>query len=407
MILNAIKVDKLVSIYIFLVLFGYQTFASIFSVFQNETIISLGTYFYRAIVLLIGFIIFIYSFKLKIKKNSFENIFLYLFFLFWSLFFIRFIFDALMGKLSDYIIYFYSLSSIFFTFIPIVFLIRNISKKVVIDFAYISYFALIIVLLITPFSFYAALEDQLISGGRVSSERLNPITFGRSAVFLFFISIYLFSIKKINGLSLFIVGFFSILGVIISGSRGSLVGFITLLLILSSANLFKRIDLKQFFITIFITLFAVSSSLIITSYFLPDFDLVNNLLNAGTIQDRSSQIRFQLYEGALSQFLQNPLLGNSIIEEKYSFYPHNIFLETLMALGIVGALILLVILVIILKKGFANLLLFKVDNHYSFLFNLFLVSLIAHQFSGSIFYTQELWGLIILCIFYKHSLKSI
>ena len=407
MILNAIKVDKLVSIYIFLVLFGYQTFASIFSAFQNETIISIGTYFYRAIVLLIGFIIFIYSFKLKIKKNSFENIFLYLFFLFWSLFFIRFIFDALMGKLSDYIIYFYSLSSIFFTFIPIVFLIRNISKKVVVDFAYISYFALIIVLLATPFSFYAALEDQLISGGRVSSERLNPITFGRSAAFLFFISIYLFSIKKINGLSLFIVGFFSILGVIISGSRGSLVGFIIVLLILALFNLFKRNNIKQFVITIFITLFAVSSSLIITSYFLPDFDLVNNILNAGTIQDRSSQIRFQLYEGALSQFLQNPLLGNSIIEEKYSFYPHNIFLETLMALGIVGALLLLAIIVIILKKGFGDLLLFKADNHYSFLFNLFVVSLIAHQFSGSIFYTQELWGLIILCIFYKHSLKSI
>ncbi|TIP81095.1 MAG: O-antigen ligase family protein, partial [Mesorhizobium sp.] len=54
--------------------------------------------------------------------------------------------------------------------------------------------------------------------------------------------------------------------------------------------------------------------------------------------DQSTMIRSQLFAGAWSQFLESPVFGRYAVEMRFNFYPHNIYLESLMAVGALGSL---------------------------------------------------------------------
>ena len=319
-------------------------------------------------------------------------------------FFIRFIFDSLTGSIDQDITYVYFLNGIIFTLIPILFLIRNYDQNIIEKFAIFSFWGLLLVTVITPISFYSNLAESLSFNTRVSDERLNPIIYGRSCSFLFMTSLLLYNLKKIGNIQLFLVGLLSVIGIIISGSRGALLGFILVIIIISFLNIFRNINIRQFLILIFVFFTSVFLAFYVTTYFLPGLNLLENLLKVGTAQDISSAIRLELYEGAFNQFLLNPIFGNSIVEQKYSFYPHNIFLETLMALGLLGGIFLVNMLLLLIKKIF-DITSNSIDTYFRYILVLFMLSFIGHQFSGSIFYSQEFWGLFILCIFYNHSSK--
>lgn len=61
-----------------------------------------------------------------------------------------------------------------------------------------------------------------------------------------------------------------------------------------------------------------------------------------TFQDVASQERAQMIRGAWTQFTDNPLLGSAFVELRFMENPHNILLESMMALGVVGLGLLLV-----------------------------------------------------------------
>lgn len=54
--------------------------------------------------------------------------------------------------------------------------------------------------------------------------------------------------------------------------------------------------------------------------------------------DPSNLMRVVAFFGAWNQFLEAPWFGNLIIESITGYYPHNIFLEALMAVGIIGSI---------------------------------------------------------------------
>ncbi len=61
-----------------------------------------------------------------------------------------------------------------------------------------------------------------------------------------------------------------------------------------------------------------------------------------TFQDVASQERAQMIRGAWTQFTENPLLGSAFVELQFMENPHNVVLESMMALGVVGLGLLLV-----------------------------------------------------------------
>jgi O-antigen ligase len=61
-----------------------------------------------------------------------------------------------------------------------------------------------------------------------------------------------------------------------------------------------------------------------------------------TFQDVASQERARMIRGAWTQFTEHPMLGSAFVELQFMENPHNIVLESLMALGVVGLGLLLV-----------------------------------------------------------------
>ena len=56
------------------------------------------------------------------------------------------------------------------------------------------------------------------------------------------------------------------------------------------------------------------------------------------MSDQSTMIRSQLYAGAWRQFQEDPLFGRYAVEMQFNFYPHNIYLKSLMSVGAIGSL---------------------------------------------------------------------
>lgn len=77
--------------------------------------------------------------------------------------------------------------------------------------------------------------------------------------------------------------------------------------------------------------------------YLEDLGVIDILARlTDTFQDVASQERAKMMLGAWNQFTENPLLGSAFVELRFMENPHNIVLESMMALGVVGLGLLLV-----------------------------------------------------------------
>jgi len=56
------------------------------------------------------------------------------------------------------------------------------------------------------------------------------------------------------------------------------------------------------------------------------------------VHDASTAIRVLLFRGAFEQFLADPLFGRYVNEQTQNTYPHNIYLESLMSVGLIGTI---------------------------------------------------------------------
>lgn len=95
--------------------------------------------------------------------------------------------------------------------------------------------------------------------------------------------------------------------------------------------------------------------------------------------------REQLYHETIQEFLNYPLWGGRI--EVSGTHPHNIFLEILMATGLIGFFLFIPILYISLKRGYVLLKIYCLD-FYLIPILIFIWGITQHFVSGS------LWGAI-------------
>ena len=106
----------------------------------------------------------------------------------------------------------------------------------------------------------------------------------------------------------------------------------------------------------------------------------------------SDQISFgreEHFKSAFKQFINNPILGDKIFDNYSNFYPHNLFLESFMALGLFGGLLFIFII-------FRNLVNFQQKKNYLNLYVLFSIFLLFVCTSGSIWNSFEFWVILIL-----------
>lgn len=378
--------------FILLVVFGFPIFVTTNLLLGFDT--SQGSILYRALVVIFSFIIIFNSF------NKLNKIRLGLFTLFLFLYSVRLIYDLSIRSIPSpsmdpQLIYLFHFGGVIIPVIAVSFMKINIVKLNTSIF-YVSFIHCIFVLIglyllygtniVQLLSERYMYGDDSINGGTGSP--LNPILVSRSGAVLFVLLLVnvLFKTNKIKSY-LYIVGFIlSILLIVLGGSRGPLVTCIVLSIITIFFYL-KNSNTKN----IFVVLFGFLVSLIGLNYTITNYSesiglvirINESLLNQ---EDVNYGGRGGHFESAFNQFINNPFFGDKIFDNHLGFYPHNLFLESFMALGIFGGLIFAYLTFInTIKGGKKNI----INTYITFLcFTLFGFT------SGAIWSSFEFWILL-------------
>lgn len=224
---------------------------------------------------------------------------------------------------------------------------------------------------------------------RLSTEVLNPISLGHLAVTVVACNVYGLMVDDARGVSfaarLLGRGFSVLVCLAVlagTGSRGPVVALAVVMLAAAVPMIVRSPRLLLVAavpIAVLVALGQFTASLSVPG--------VQRLTNFG--QDQSSLQRMQLFDGALRQFADHPLLGSAMVEYSQRIYAHNIVLDAMMALGIFGAALLLILLW--LSVVHAGRLLLAGVPEYVWLGALFLQYLVDSMLSGSVAFSLQFW----------------
>jgi len=105
--------------------------------------------------------------------------------------------------------------------------------------------------------------------------------------------------------------------------------------------------------------------------------------------DYSSTIRIDMWKSALHQFRTNPVFGDSFINNVGQHYSHNIVMDVLMSVGVVGS----IPFIIYLLAPFVYFIRLPSERKrsVSVLFVIFLAFLMLYMTSGGLFTAAEFW----------------
>lgn len=228
-------------------------------------------------------------------------------------------------------------------------------------------------------------SGEIYDIGRHHLRALNPISVGHFGATIFLVS-YWFLREKIKPFTLnkFIPLFSLFIGLItlvMSGSKGP---FVSLL----ASVLFYEFALKGNMKFLVLTFYLVLTATVILFLDLSQFVIAQRFEDG---EAESVLGRIQLYLLAIDQFIQNPLLGSALVEVTTGFYPHNIFVEAFMALGIIGGLMLLCLLAKITSLAYK---LVNRESSYGGIAILYIQYLVGAQFSGALWGLVALWALV-------------
>ena len=198
-------------------------------------------------------------------------------------------------------------------------------------------------------------------------------------------------IKKVKLLLAFLLGLFNL---IIGSSRGPMLSFLfcSLFIIFVSlmrirmtyANIMKIISvvigIVIFYFIFLITLFKTTKISIILRLI--------SLFESGGTTDMDERPLF--FKSAWNQFLSYPILGDQYLSRYSNYYPHNIYLEVLMSLGIIGAVVFIGIHIFSFHKALTLLKDYNEDLFIPFL--LLITLLLVGMTSGCLFLGVGLWS---------------
>lgn len=129
--------------------------------------------------------------------------------------------------------------------------------------------------------------------------------------------------------------------------------------------------------------------------------LAETLRFTGAGTDASSLERYDLIDEALEEFESNPWLGSSYALPDGN-WPHNLFVEAAMAMGVPG---LALFVIVILRSLSASL--WALNAGYRFAALLFVQFLVAGQFSGALWGWPGLWiGIAVLMALRRNYLRK-
>ncbi|MER8603906.1 O-antigen ligase family protein [Mesorhizobium sp. M1156] len=218
--------------------------------------------------------------------------------------------------------------------------------------------------------------EQGVKTTRLMFEALNPISLGNCGGITLIACIFML-METHQGLYVRILSYCGVgLGawvLLAANSRGPLIAV--------------GLALAWFFVLRIRKMAYLAPVLLVLPLFIPNLDqMVDNVLERFSgpfLENGSNLVRIQIQEAALQSFVNNPFFGDHYLDRNFGvgFYPHNIIIETAMALGLIG----LAMLTIMFCRAWWRMFTFYKISH-PFIVMLLTQQMVALQFSGAI------WG---------------
>lgn len=374
--------DKTIRRLIFFVcFFSYAGYYAGLALIMSSGQVELSRYYSIPLrVVLMCLMIFLIIKNIHNGERHFQKVYLPIMILFAMVYMIKVVlteanYSALSRNWYEYIFYFLSYSVIpFFAFAFIDF---EKYKKTILDAFILSGFVL------GALSLYLYRSILTIGIGRISlikyqfpnMETLSPLTLSYSGVLMIFLCVYKLIYEKLKSLwvrvYLYATIILSFIMFFLGASRGSLVVILlcTPFILYHASFRNKSRLLLLFIIVIPLVIYGaeVTGSAIFTR-------------TESTIETGDASGRQQLWVMAYEEFKNHPFFGGRI--EVSGIYPHNIFLELLMATGIFGFLLLLIVLIKSFTRG-ARMI--KYSKIYMIPTLILINGLAQYTFSGSIY----------------------
>lgn len=259
---------------------------------------------------------------------------------------------------------------------------------------------LILILLATQvgLSIQMFIVRNLVRGANDSSA-INEITISFSGCQLIIVALNMLlmggKFNRLNRILLVFCIFLGLFNLFAGGSRSPMILFVLMLLYTLGFYFYRYHRFTRFIsnlkVFIFICFVAILGFFAVSALSGVDFALLNRLKD--TAEDRQKggkELRDFEQEAAWNDFLSSPIIGHQFVNSYDKTYPHNTLLETLMALGIVGATMFFPYI------GKFVIELFRLPFKYPIVFKfstLVGLSFLVSQFSGSLWSSVDFWAL--------------
>jgi len=204
---------------------------------------------------------------------------------------------------------------------------------------------------------------------------------------------------KLQRLFLIITLLMAIVPFFLGASRGSIIALFLPLVI----YMYYSTTIKTFFYSIIIFVVVLFGIAYLDDYLgsglLDRFLGTSEAISTGG----SSASRLDIWRISFNQFLDNPLFGDSIVVKADNPYPHNIILEVLQSVGLIGFIPFIILLV----KAFKICLnIFKNHIEYAWVAVVFIQAFSQQMFSLAIYTGAWFWASMALLFALNYSLKD-
>ncbi len=347
---------------------------------------------YRALFVFLGIALFVYKKQLPLNAMPVDFVPV-------LIFWVIYIFKALTDLIFNYTEYNllagnFFLFSVVLCFFPMLPVLLKFTYKEVNEAKRITLLLTVAVNIWSLVNNFSGFSEETTTRF-LGNEILNPISYGHTGVILILLAVsYLHNNNLVLKLFLFGLIILGTANVALAASRTPVMELIASLLFLFIIN-FRKIRFKNIlFVFIVLGLLFYYFS----DYFFVFNTLVDRLESTGLNSDQGNVERVDLFSDAIRVAYENPLFGAHAINS----YPHNLILESFMALGLFGGFLM----IYIFFRGIAAAVYLMQNPKLNWLGLLLLTQLVSSLMSGAIWNSMIFWPMLALGLNLKHKVNG-
>lgn len=242
-----------------------------------------------------------------------------------------------------------------------------------------------------------------LSSNRVGEDVASPLTLSYCATLIIgVVLIYLIYNKttKLKKIACYLVIILAIIPFFLGASRGSIFALFFPFIIMLSTKLTPKNIIKYFLLLCILTIALFYLDNYLGSGLIDRFIGTSEAIESGS----SSANRMDIWKRSINQFLAHPIFGDKINTDYYNHYPHNIYLEVLQSVGLIG---FIPFIILVIKGISVSRWIFKYSPAYSWVAVFFLQAMMRHMFSSALYTSVWFWTSLAMLLSFSVYLKNV